>query len=70
MPLELRRYEGESVTIGGGITVRVDRIRRGRVTLSIDAPQSIRIDRTELLPEQPELDRHLDDGCPLEGAVP
>lgn len=63
MPLTLTRHEGESITLTGGITVRVGEIRRGRVTLMIEAPEAVRIDRTEIL-EQLELDRHLDDGCP------
>lgn len=46
--LTLSRKPGESLTIGGIIKVFITRIRRDRVTISIEAPQDMRIVRSEL----------------------
>lgn len=48
--LVLSRKVGERIRIDGGITLRVEEIRSGRVRLALDAPKSVRILRTELEP--------------------
>ncbi|MCH2200674.1 MAG: carbon storage regulator [Fuerstiella sp.] len=47
--LVLSRKSGESIQIADNISVTVSHVRRGRVRLSIDAPQSIRIVRKEIV---------------------
>lgn len=47
--LVLTRKVGETVVIGDGVRVRVEEIRGGKVKLSFDAPDSVRILRGELL---------------------
>ncbi len=51
--LVLSRKPGEKICIGNGITVIVNRIAGGRVTLAIDAPEDVRILRGELSPHNP-----------------
>lgn len=46
--LHLTRRIGESIQIGDDVTVRVERIGRDGVRLSIEAPPSVRVDRTEV----------------------
>ncbi len=46
--LVLSRKDGESVRIGEDILVKVSKIRGGRVQIAIDAPDDIRIRRSEL----------------------
>ena len=46
--LILRRKVGEKIVIGDGITVVVNRVSGGRVTLGIEAPQDVHIVRGEL----------------------
>lgn len=48
--LVLSRRVGESVCIGPGVKVRVMETRGGRVRLAIDAPDDVRILRSELEP--------------------
>lgn len=48
--LILRRRVGEKIVIGDGITVVVNRVSGGRVTLGIEAPQDVHIVRGELRP--------------------
>ena len=48
--LILRRKVGEKIVIGDGITVVVNRVSGGRVTLGIDAPNDVHIVRGELRP--------------------
>jgi carbon storage regulator len=43
--LVISRREGESLRIGGGITVRVLEIKGESVRIGIDAPASVRITR-------------------------
>lgn len=43
--LVISRREGESIRIGGGITVRVLEIKGESVRIGIDAPASVRISR-------------------------
>lgn len=47
--LVLSRKAGESLYIGGGITISVASTSGGRVKLAIDAPAEIPIKRGELL---------------------
>jgi carbon storage regulator len=60
--LVLSRKSAEAIEIGGGITVRVLDVRGGRVRLGIDAPQSVRIRRSEVPEEQTQ-------SSPLRSAV-
>jgi carbon storage regulator len=46
--LILRRKVGEKIVIGDGITVVVNRVSGGRVTLGIEAPTDVHIVRGEL----------------------
>ncbi len=46
--LVLSRKIGESIQIAGGIRVTVTEVRGGRVRLSIEAPDSIRVLRKEI----------------------
>lgn len=48
--LVLSRKVGDSIQIGGNIKIRVSRISGSRVTLGIEAPESVRIVRGELKP--------------------
>jgi carbon storage regulator len=47
--LVLTRRAGESLVIGGGITITVMDIRGDSVRLGIDAPREVRVDRAEIL---------------------
>lgn len=47
--LVLSRKIGESIQIAGDIRVTVTEVRGGRVRLSIDAPDSIRVMRKEIV---------------------
>lgn len=51
--LVLSRKMGESIQIADNISVTISRVCGGRVRLSIDAPQSIRVVRKELLLAEP-----------------
>ena len=55
--LILRRRVGEKIVIGDGITVVVNRVSGGRVTLGIEAPQDVHIVRGELRPFDDEKPR-------------
>jgi carbon storage regulator len=46
--LVLSRRNGESIVIGGGVTVKVLRVKGNVVQLGIDAPVEIPIRRAEL----------------------
>ncbi len=46
--LVLSRKVGEKIVIGDGITVTVQRVAGGRVSLAIEAPRDVRILRGEL----------------------
>lgn len=47
--LMLTRKEGQKILIGDNITILVHNVdRRGHVTIGIDAPKSLRIDREEV----------------------
>lgn len=45
--LALKRYEGQSITIGDNITVTINRIDARSVVVCIDAPKTVPILRTE-----------------------
>jgi len=47
--LVLSRKKGQRIVIDGDIEVRVQRVSRGRVSLSIKAPPEVSIVRGELL---------------------
>lgn len=47
--LVLSRKQAESIQVDGGITIKVLEVRGGRVRLGIDAPQSVRIRRSEVV---------------------
>lgn len=46
--LVLTRKVGESIQIGDGVFITIRKSSSSRVSISIDAPQSIRIRRTEV----------------------
>lgn len=46
--LVLSRKIGESIVIGGGITVTVNKVKGNIVQLGIDAPREVSIRRSEL----------------------
>ena len=50
--LVLSRKVGESILVGKDITIKIDRVERGRVYLAIEAPQEVRILREEILHRQ------------------
>lgn len=56
--LVLSRKAGERLVIGGNIVVIVERIAGNRVTLGIEAPESVRIVRGEL----PQIEGNSDHG--------
>lgn len=49
--LVLKRKDGESILIGDNIEIVVSKVINGCVTLSIDAPDNVKIIRKELLAE-------------------
>lgn len=49
--LVLSRKEGDSITIGQNIFIKIVAVEGDRVRLGIDAPKEIRIFRSELLEE-------------------
>ena len=50
--LVLSRNSGEQVVIGDGIVVTVTEVSGGRVSIGIEAPQTISIRRDELVVDQ------------------
>jgi carbon storage regulator len=54
--LVLSRKHGESVVIGGTITVKVLKMRGNVVQLGIDAPKEVPIHRSELCKRMPGFD--------------
>ena len=50
--LGLGRKQGESIRIGDDITVHISEIKRGSVSILIDAPRDISIVRSELRPKE------------------
>jgi carbon storage regulator len=48
--LVLSRKVGEKLIIGGDITIVVNRVAGNRVTIGIEAPESVRVIRAELKP--------------------
>jgi carbon storage regulator CsrA len=49
MGLVLRRRQGEQIRIAGNIVVRVVRVRSGQVSLFIDAPRDVSVQREEIV---------------------
>lgn len=47
--LVLTRKQGETIKIGDAVTITVSRIRGNAVKIAIDAPQAIRVVRSEVL---------------------
>jgi carbon storage regulator len=69
--LVLSRKVGQRLVIGGGITVVVKRIAGHRVTLGIEAPETVKIIRGELPAFAPILtDLTPDTGLPHEAGIP
>jgi carbon storage regulator len=56
--LVLSRKAGESIEIGGGITITVLHVGSGRVKIGVSAPASVAVQRGELRAENP---------CPARG---
>lgn len=56
--LVLSRRPGESIKIGEDTSVIVQRLQGGRVVLAIEAPQGVRVVRTELLPPEQQQPKH------------
>ena len=52
--LVLKRKDGESILIGDNIEIVVSKVINGCVTLSISAPDNVKIIRKELLAEVKE----------------
>ena len=50
--LVLSRKLGESILIGNNITVEVRRVSKSHVAISIDAPQDVRIMRSEVIAQR------------------
>ena len=68
--LVLSRKKGESVKIGDGITVTILECTKGRTKVGIDAPQDLRIARTELPPlESQEVQSGNDSAKPSKALV-
>jgi carbon storage regulator len=65
--LVLSRRAGESVVIGGDVTISVLEVRGDVVRIGIDAPRSVAVHRAELL-EQHEV-RNQEAASPSEDAV-
>ena len=65
--LVLSRKVSESIKIGDGITIVVNRIAGNRVTLGVEAPRNMRIIRGELRPfEQPAKEDQASDKAPAD----
>jgi len=61
--LVLSRKLGESIQIADDITVTISRVSGGRVRLSIEAPRSVKIARTEIVSTE-------SNSCETDQAVP
>lgn len=59
MMLVLSRKAGETIQIADNISITVSHVRGGRVRLSIDAPQSVRVIRKELVADSSYCDEDL-----------
>lgn len=55
--LVLSRKVGEKLVIGDNITIVVNRVAGNRVTIGIEAPDSVRVIRAELKTETPSVSR-------------
>lgn len=55
MALVLTRKKGEQIDfVDLGISIRIDQIKGGRVSVAIDAPKGVKILRSELNDKPPE----------------
>lgn len=63
--LVLSRKQGQSIRINDEILVTVAEVRGGRVRLSIDAPQHVKILRKEVLERQLAANLTADNGAPV-----
>ena len=59
--LVLSRKSGESIQIADNVEITVGEVRGGRVRLLINAPETIRIVRQEVLPLERELELEADE---------
>lgn len=57
--LVLSRKSGETIQIADNISITVSHVRGGRVRLSIDAPQVVRVIRKELMSDTSHCDEDL-----------
>jgi carbon storage regulator len=60
------RKLGQAVHVGDGIVIRIVEVRRSRIRIGIEAPQTVRIQRDENISRPPEGD---DEAALLAGAV-
>lgn len=58
--LVLSRHEGEEVIIGDNIVISVQRIEGNRVRIGVQAPNDMKILRSELKPVKPTLEQWLE----------
>jgi len=58
--LVLTRKLGEEIIIGGDIVVTVVEVANGRVKLGIQAPKSVRVDRSEVRDQREKADAPMD----------
>lgn len=58
--LVLTRKLGEEIIIGGEIVVTVVDVANGRVKLGIQAPKSVRVDRSEVRDQREKADAPMD----------
>lgn len=58
--LVLTRKLGEEIIIGGEIVVTVVEVANGRVKLGIQAPKSVRVDRSEVRDQREKADAPMD----------
>jgi carbon storage regulator len=49
MPLVLTRKEKQSIVIGEGVVITINRVRGKEVSVCIDAPKEVRVMRSELV---------------------
>ena len=62
--LVLSRKTGEKLVIGDDVTIVVSRVSKNRVSLAIEAPDHVRIRRSELSDIQRQFEQADDDSLP------
>ena len=65
-----RRKKREQIVIDGNIIITIMHIRGTRVSLGIQAPEGVRILRTELTPHEAIAPLQIADGADISAAVP